>query len=152
MDVYLSLGSNLGDRSKAIESALNILAEHLRIQLVSVSRIQETLPYGYHLQPLFLNCAAYIKTDKSADNLLKTIHSIEDSLGRTRKIRWGPRTIDIDILFYGNRIIETENLLVPHPGIRNRLFVLESLMELCPDLIHPLLKRTIKDIYYLKTC
>ena len=147
MVVYLSLGSNLGDRVNLIEQALSQLASYTEISILEISSFIETEPFGFHRQPYFINCTAKIETDLDANKLLIICQSIEAALGRKRELKWGPRTIDIDILFYGEDIIENENLLIPHPGIKNRKYLLQSLQELCPDFIHPLLNRTIRDLY-----
>ncbi len=149
--VYLSLGANIGNRRLNIEKALQQLAQHPQIKMKTISRIIETEPYGVHTQPCFINCTLKVTTGLSAIQLLKECQSIEASLGRKRDMRWGPRTIDIDILFYDDQIIETEELLIPHPGIRDRVYLLSSLNELCPDFFHPLLHRTIRDLLRIKT-
>lgn len=146
MIVYLSLGSNLGDRYGTIESALSMLSELPKVSFISRSSITETVPFGYSNQPNFLNCTVCIETDIPAHDLLELCLNIEQKLGRKRELRWGPRTIDIDILFYGNKIIESQRLLIPHPGIRHRKYLLKSLKELCPDYIHPLLKRSVSEL------
>ncbi|MDD4004680.1 MAG: 2-amino-4-hydroxy-6-hydroxymethyldihydropteridine diphosphokinase [Elusimicrobiaceae bacterium] len=136
---YLSLGSNLGDRRAMLDSALVRLGEN-GVEILAVSSFIETAPYGRTGQPAFLNCAAKIRTALTARQLLALALETEAELGRTRVLRWGPRTIDIDIIFYGDEIINTPELTVPHYDAHNRAFVLGPLCELDPDLIHPVLK------------
>lgn len=147
MICYLGLGSNLGDRKDYINRAVSRLSSHAEISLLKCSSIIETKAFGKTDQPDFLNCILKIKTILSPQELLKLCLKIEKSLGRIRYETWGPRVIDIDILFYSDRIIDTPDLKIPHPGIIKREFVLRSLMELCPELIHPVEKRTVREIF-----
>ena len=106
-----------------------------------------TAPYGKTDQPDFMNCVIELETSLLPEELLKKCLYIENQLGRIRNEKWGPRTIDIDLLFCGNKIINTELLILPHPEVHKRKFVLTSLNELCPDLVHPILKKKIRDIF-----
>jgi len=151
MKVYLSFGSNMGNRRKSIQDAIFLLGEHTGIEIEAISNIIETLPYGFYNQANFLNCTLRLNTEISAYRLLGITQTVENKLGRERNFKWGPRNIDIDILLYGDNIIETEDLLIPHPAIRQRTYLLQSLQELCPDLIHPLYKRTIEDLLQIIT-
>lgn len=148
--VYLSLGANIGNRRLNIEKALQQLAEHPHLRLHCISSKKETEPYGLSRQPGFINCTVRLSTDLSPWDLLRVCQSIENSLGRQRNLRWGPRSIDIDILFYDDLIIESEELIIPHPGTVSRTYLLNSLNELCPDLFHPLLHRTIQDLLKIR--
>ena len=144
-DVYLSLGSNIGKREKYIERAIEDLCAVSTIQ--KKSKIIETDPVGYEDQNKFLNCVVFVKTPCAPEELLQKIKKIENDLGRKRLIHWGPRTIDIDIIFYDDLILNSEVLIIPHSRMHERLFVLESLVEVNPDYIHPIFKKTIKELY-----
>lgn len=142
--VYLSLGSNLGDRPANLKSAIERL--HDFGELVTVSSFYETEPVEFVAQPWFLNCVVKLDTEKMPRQLLAGILNIEREMGRQRKQKKGPRTIDIDILLFGNSIIKSQGLTVPHPSMHERRFVLEPLAELAPELRHPVLKRTIREL------
>ncbi len=144
-DVYLSLGSNLGDRRHYLDDALARLADD-RLRVVRVSRAYETAPVGYTDQPWFLNLAAAVSTDLSPRELLDRVLSVERSLGRQRDIPGGPRTADIDILFYGDRVIDEPGLEVPHPRLHERRFVLEPLAEIAPELRHPVMGKMVREM------
>lgn len=134
IDFYVSLGSNMGDRFDYLSRAILALRHHSGIELEAVSSIYETDPVGYTDQPAFLNMAAGGKTELSPYELLEAVMEIERSLGRKREIHWGPRTIDVDILTYGQVKIEEEKLQVPHPRMAERAFVLIPLAEIAPVL------------------
>jgi len=127
---YLSLGSNVGDRESFLRRALHQLADHPEIRIEKVSSLYETDPVGYTEQPPFLNAVAKIKTTLPPDALLRLCQSIEQSLCRERKIRWGPRTIDIDILTYDQLSVQLPDLILPHPRMQDRDFVLIPLREI----------------------
>jgi 2-amino-4-hydroxy-6-hydroxymethyldihydropteridine diphosphokinase len=137
---YIGLGSNLGDRRAMIAGAL----EQLRPR--RVSSIVETNPVGRIDQPRFLNAVAEIETNLPPAQLLGSMLDIERGLGRVRSLRWGPRTIDLDLLLYGDEQVKAESLSVPHPELHRRRFVLEGLAELCPDRPVPGLGRTIREL------
>lgn len=143
--VFIAIGSNLFDRKKNIEEAISNLKKE-GIEIVAISSIIETEPYGFTDQPKFLNCVVKAKTTKTPRELLKTLLSIELKLGRIREKRWGPRTIDLDILFYDDLIIDEEDLKIPHYDIQNRLFVLKPLSEIAGDFIHPVFKVSINEL------
>ncbi|MCF7793274.1 MAG: 2-amino-4-hydroxy-6-hydroxymethyldihydropteridine diphosphokinase [Candidatus Cloacimonetes bacterium] len=147
MICYLGLGSNLGDRKDYINRAISRISSHPEISMLKCSTIIETQAFGKKDQPDFLNCVMKIKTQLNPSELLKFCLKTEKSLGRIRYETWGTRTIDIDLLLYENRIVEQPNLKIPHPGIPKREFVLRSLVELCPDYIHPVSKKRIKEMY-----
>lgn len=142
---FLSLGSNLGDN----ESLLNEAVRHLQKQdcrIIRISGFYKTKAWGKTDQPDFLNAVVEISTGLPADELMSRILQIETEMGRKRQEKWGPRTIDIDILFYGNQIIESEKLIIPHPQLHLRRFVLVPLNELAPDFLHPLFLRPIHQL------
>ncbi|MFJ7922465.1 2-amino-4-hydroxy-6-hydroxymethyldihydropteridine diphosphokinase [Lysinibacillus fusiformis] len=131
-DVYLSIGTNIGERYENLQQAVALLRERESIEVVRVSSVYETAAVGYTEQADFLNIAVHLKTDVSSTEMLKICQSIEQELGRVREFRWGPRIIDLDILLYNQENIETENLLVPHPRMYERAFVLVPLVEITP--------------------
>ncbi|MFC3931579.1 2-amino-4-hydroxy-6-hydroxymethyldihydropteridine diphosphokinase [Streptococcus dentapri] len=135
--VYLSLGSNIGDRKGYLEAALAHLAELPQTVLVKSSSIYETPAWGVTEQADFLNLACQLETQLAPEELLIFCQQIEDKLGRIRQQHWGPRTLDIDILLYGSLIINTKQLSLPHPYMKERAFVLVPLLELTADLKDP---------------
>lgn len=145
-DVYLGLGSNVGDRQAQLNEAIRLLDEKKGIEVVKVSSFYETAPVGYVDQPDFLNLCIAIKTDLSPQAVLENALEIEQALHRVRKERWGPRTLDIDILMYGDEVIETPDLVIPHPRMTERAFVLIPLQEIAADKIEPRTQKMIKDI------
>lgn len=146
---YLCLGSNSGDRLKLVEQAVSLLNLAENVKLVRTSALYETEPWGVKDQNWFLNLAVEIKTDLSPEDLLLKCLSIEKTLGRNRthEERWGERPIDIDIIFYEKKIIDSQILTVPHPQMHKRAFVLVPLLELIPDFEHPFLKKSISELY-----
>jgi 2-amino-4-hydroxy-6-hydroxymethyldihydropteridine diphosphokinase len=142
--VYLSLGSNLGDRDANLRNAI----ERLRGvgNPIAISSFYETEPIDVVLQPWFLNCAVKLDTEKMPRQLITAILSLEQDMGRQRKQQKAPRTIDIDILLFGSSIIEIPSLTIPHPRMHERRFVLEPLAEIAPDARHPIFKRTIREL------
>lgn len=129
--VYLSLGSNLGDRAEYIDAALNLLEDE-RLEVLRRSSLYETEPQDHTDQPWFLNMVAEVRTTLSPERLLERVHAVEARLGRQRAIEKGPRTVDVDILIYGDSVIRSADLEVPHPRMAARRFVLEPLAELAP--------------------
>lgn len=130
---YLSLGSNMGDRVEMLREAVRLLKEHPVIDIMKISSLYETDPVGFTEQDAFLNMVVYLQTNLSAFELLEVCQDIERKLDRKREIRWGPRTIDLDILLYNQDELETEKLVIPHPRMHERAFVLVPLLELDPD-------------------
>ncbi|WP_342507777.1 2-amino-4-hydroxy-6-hydroxymethyldihydropteridine diphosphokinase [Sporosarcina sp. FSL K6-2383] len=134
---YLSIGSNIGDRLEHLVEAVRALHFRDEVEVLSVSSIYETAPVGYTDQADFLNVTVCVETIARAFDLLEICQEIERELGRVRAIRWGPRTVDLDILLYGVDNIEAENLVVPHPRMHERAFVLIPLLEIAPTIAHP---------------
>ena len=143
---YMSLGSNLGDRESAIRESLKMLGEVPEIELTRVSEIIETAPLGQASQPKYLNGVAEIKTTLSAEELHKKTAEIEKSLGRIREKKWDARIIDLDILLFGEEVINSSELTVPHPQMHLRSFVMRGLSELCPKLVHPVIKESMEEL------
>ncbi|MDR2148173.1 MAG: 2-amino-4-hydroxy-6-hydroxymethyldihydropteridine diphosphokinase [Tannerella sp.] len=147
--VYLGLGSNLGDRRKNIAKALTLIAEKVG-DVIKVSGFHETEPWGFHSTSYFLNVAAIVETNLQPINLLHITQEIEKETGRREKSANGAykdRIIDIDILFYDNQIIESPDLTIPHPLLHKRAFVLQPLVEIAPDFVHPVLERTVRELF-----
>ena len=134
---FLGLGSNLGDRLTNLQGALDLLQAEPGLRVVSSSRVWETVPVGGPPQPDYLNAVIGVETDLSARDLLDAAHRVETRLGRVRKERWGARSIDIDLLLYDEESIEETDLVVPHPRLRERAFVLLPLLELAADVTLP---------------
>lgn len=147
MKVFLGLGSNMGDREEYLAKAKEMLAAHDDIKIIKESEILETTPYGNIDQAEFLNQVILIETELSAQNLLGVCQNVEVISGRVRTSKWGPRTIDIDILFYGDYVINTEYCEIPHADLYNREFVLRSMLELAPEFIHPAIGISIQAMY-----
>jgi len=142
--VYISLGSNLGDRTANLRTAIGRLCE--LGNLVAVSSFYETEPVEVTDQPWFLNCAVGLKTELTPRQFLSKLLKIERQMGRRRLRPKGPRTIDIDILLFGNSIVQTPQLNVPHPAMHQRRFVLQPFSEIAPDVRHPVFKRKISEL------
>lgn len=145
-DVYIAVGSNMGDKERNIRSAIRMLEETKGIRVEQVSSLIRTEPYGYTDQDMFLNGCIQAKTWLPPEALLKRMQEIELCLHRERKIHWGPRTIDLDMILYGEKVIHTKDLSVPHPDMVNRLFVLEPLDEIAGWVWHPTEKTTIHQL------
>ncbi|MDO9545418.1 MAG: 2-amino-4-hydroxy-6-hydroxymethyldihydropteridine diphosphokinase [Pelolinea sp.] len=143
-DVFISLGSNIGDRYNALLNARNLMTPD--IVPVSFSKIYETPPWGYEDQPPFLNQVIKAQTELSPSALLERLKGIEKEIGRKSNFKYGPRLIDLDILFYDELIYKTDNLTVPHPEIINRAFVLIPLMDIASNFIHPFYNQTISNL------
>lgn len=146
---YLCLGANSKNRLTTVQQAVSLLSLAENIKLIRASALYETEPWGVKDQNWFLNMVVEIKTDLSAQDLLMKCLSIEKMLGRdrSREQRWGERPVDIDIIFYDNQIINTGILTVPHPRMHERAFVLVPLLELIPDFVHPVLKKSVSELY-----
>lgn len=142
-EAYIAVGSNMGDSRGHIAKALGQLEKHKDIQVTKVSGLLETLPYGGVEQENFVNGMFEIRTLLTPEELLRELHKIEASEGRERKIHWGPRTLDLDIIFYDDLIYSSEDLVIPHVDMENRYFVLKPLSELAPNFRHPITHKTV---------
>lgn len=145
MRAFVGLGSNLGEREDLIRQALEEIARLPQTQLVRASSLYDTEPVGDTDQPNFLNAVAELDTDLPARQLLWNLMLIEKRLGRVRTHKWGPRTMDLDVLLYGDQVMEEPDLRVPHPELIRRSFVLVPLVELDPTLVHPETGETLLD-------
>lgn len=143
---YLGLGSNVGERLEQLESAIKILDNVEGVQVSQISSVYETEPVGYVNQPNFLNLCVEVKTELTPQQLLQQCFYTEQQLHRVRDIRWGPRTLDVDILLYEDEIIEEENLIVPHPRMRERAFVLTPLSDIAADVVEPRTQLSISEL------
>ena len=143
---YLGLGSNIGDRAHQLQQAIRIIDQYQYIDVTSISPIYETEPVGYTDQPQFLNLCIEIETTLDPQELLKRCLETEEALYRVRKIRWGPRTLDVDILLYGNEIIEEDNLIIPYPRMAERAFVLIPLNDIASKHIEPRSQKLIENL------
>jgi len=142
---YIGIGSNLGNREENCERAIRLLIEH-GITVTKRSSMIETEPWGVREQPKFINMAVEIGTELDPEGLLRILKKIEEEIGRLPTSRWGPRIIDLDILLYDDLIMETPDLVIPHPGMSEREFVLKPLAEIAPEKMHPVLKKSIKSL------
>lgn len=143
--VFLLLGTNLGDRRKNLMDALRAIEAQVGA-IVKRSSLYETDAWGIEQQPAFYNQIVEVSTLLAPQELLDEVLSIEHAIGRIRKVKWGERIIDIDVLLYGDLILETEKLVIPHPQIQNRKFTLVPLAELAPEQVHPKLHQTIREL------
>jgi 2-amino-4-hydroxy-6-hydroxymethyldihydropteridine diphosphokinase len=143
--VYISFGSNIGDRYGAISDAFKLIEEN-GMKILLKSQIIETEPYGYEDQPSFINGALLLETELSCREVLTRLLTIEKDLGRVRKFKWGPRIIDLDIIFFNEEIYDEEDLKVPHPDMKNRNFVLKPLSDISPEYIHPIFKKSVREM------
>ena len=145
MEIAFSIGANLGNRQVALAHAINRLTQS--IPNLHCSSVYETEPVGYTDQPSFLNCACVGATDHSVDVIYDLINAIHGELSRKQRPRWHEREIDVDLLIYGSYIIETETIVVPHPRMHQRAFVLKPLSEIAPSLMHPILKQSMLHLF-----
>jgi 2-amino-4-hydroxy-6-hydroxymethyldihydropteridine diphosphokinase len=143
--VYIAFGSNIGDRYKAVSDAFKLIEEK-GMRILKKSEIYETEPYGFKDQPPFINGALLAETELSCREVLTSLLAIEKELGRVREFRWGPRIIDLDIIFFNDEIYDEADLKVPHPDMQNRGFVLKPLNEICPEYIHPIIKKSVAEM------
>ena len=143
---YIGFGSNIGDRLKHIQNAIHALSKTEGITLLKISSVYKTDPIGYEAQGEFLNGVIAIQTNLSPLSLLHTLKDIEITAGRQHRIRWGPREIDLDILIYGDVCVQTERLVIPHPEMHLRGFVLVPLVEIAPNLVHPVFQESIQTL------
>ena len=141
---YLSLGSNIGDREAHLREAIRQLGTTGKVS--ALSSFYETEPVEFTQQSLFLNCAVRLETSLAASDLMSRLLEIERELGRERVLKKGPRTIDIDILLFGDLVVNSAELTIPHPAMAERRFVLEPLAEIAPGVVHPVLKKTVREL------
>ncbi|MCE5037230.1 2-amino-4-hydroxy-6-hydroxymethyldihydropteridine diphosphokinase [Staphylococcus haemolyticus] len=146
VQAYLGLGSNIGDREQQLQDAIKIIDSIEGISVTKISPIYETAPVGYTEQPNFLNLCLEIETELEPKELLKYCLETEQRLNRVRDIRWGPRTLDVDILLYGDKVIEEDDLEVPHPRMGERAFVLIPLNDIASTQIEPRSNTRISDL------
>lgn len=144
---YLAVGSNMGDKVQYISGAIRALTAHPQIRVKKVSDLIQSKPYGVLDQDDFLNGVLEIETLLAPEELMETIHDIEDAAGRVRVRRWGPRTLDLDLLFYDKLVYESDNVIIPHADLQNRDFVLEPMSTLAPNYRHPILGKTVMQMY-----
>lgn len=142
-DAYIGLGSNLGNRLESCRNAIEALAALPTCTVLQTSSFYETTPVGLVEQAAFINGVVLLETAKDAHWLLRQMLAIENTFGRIRTLKWGPRSIDLDLLIFGDLIIDLPDLSVPHPLLHERRFVLEPLNEIAPDLRHPCLEKTV---------
>ena len=138
---FISIGSNIGERLLHLKDAVRALHSHNKVSVLSMSSVYETAPVGYTDQADFLNIVIEVRTTLDAISLLSVCQEIEQELGRVRTVRWGPRIVDLDILLYNNANIKAENLIIPHPRMHERAFVLLPLLEIAPEAVHPVTHR-----------
>lgn len=143
---YLAFGSNMGDKKRYIEEGIGALKAHPMIRVGKISDTIVTKPYGGVEQEDFLNGVLEADTLLSPEELLETVHAIENAAGRVRQVHWGPRTLDLDILFYDHLVYESDHLAIPHPDMQNRDFVLIPLNGVAPHLVHPLLRKRVSQL------
>lgn len=143
---FIGIGTNVGDRKKHIEQAMRLLENPPNVKIIKSSALYVTEPIGYVGQDWFLNCVVEITTTITPHELLYHCQAIEEQMGRTRTMMWGPRTIDLDILLYNDECIADDALVIPHPNMHKRRFVLVPLVEIAPDIIHPTLNKTVTDL------
>lgn len=142
-EVYLSIGSNIGDKEKNLNEAIEKIGNLENTNVERVSKFLVTEPWGYTNQEEFLNGALKVKTLFSPRDFMKRLLEIESEMKRVRELRWGPRIIDIDIIFYDNIVLDYEDITVPHPRMEERYFVLKPLSEIAPNKVHPLLNKRV---------
>jgi len=145
--VFIGFGSNLGDRVLNCREALGYLEKSGQAKIINVSSLYLTEPVGFKDQDWFINGAAEISTTLSPFDFLKLLLKTEHRMGRERTIKWGPRIIDLDILFFGDEVIVSDNLVIPHVRLQDRRFVLEPLLEIAPDKVHPVLGKTVLELF-----
>ena len=142
--VYIALGTNLGDRLANLRAAIDSMPPEIHVLVES--HVYETPPWGYEDQPAFLNMALKAETDLEPELLLNFLKLLEVELGREQSFHWGPRLIDLDILFYDDLVLDSPPLVIPHPRLQERAFVLVPLADVAPDLIHPVLDQSVREL------
>jgi 2-amino-4-hydroxy-6-hydroxymethyldihydropteridine diphosphokinase len=142
--IYIALGTNLGDRLANLHTAIEAMPP--KVKVLAESHVYETPPWGYEDQPAFLNMVLKAETSLEPEALLKYLKQIEVELGREKTVRWGPRLIDLDILFYDDLVVDTPPLVIPHPRLHERAFVLVPLADVAIDYAHPVLGERVRDL------
>lgn len=143
---YIGVGSNMGDREAYCRRALRRIGRFQRTSLTAESPWYETAPMEREGQDWFINGVVAVRTTLSPPALLRACQEVEQSLGRKRTVRYGPRTMDLDLLFYGDRVIQNPDITIPHPKAHERRFVLQPLSDIAPDLMHPILQKTVREL------
>jgi len=143
---YIGIGSNLGDKLENCRRAMEAIGADARNRLIRRSRFYRTEPVGKKDQEWFINAVVAVETTMRPRELMEFLLSVEKGMGRIRQERWGPRIIDLDILFYGDRVLDEEGLQIPHPRLHERRFVLAPLKDMAPGLLHPVFRRTVAEI------
>ena len=146
---YIGFGSNLGESGKICRKAISLLDETEGIKVESVSSFYQTEPVGFETQPLFINGAVMVWTSLEPDALFSQMRRIERDLGRVAKFKWGPRYIDLDLLLYDDKVLDGEELTIPHPLMHERRFVLAPLVEIAPEIRHPKLGKTVFELFQM---
>jgi 2-amino-4-hydroxy-6-hydroxymethyldihydropteridine diphosphokinase len=146
MRAYIGLGSNVGEREENLVRAISLLDSSPGIRVLRRASLYETEPVGIEAQPWFFNTVVEVEAELAPGELLRRLKEIEKALGREDRGRWGPREIDLDLLLYGDLVMEEDGLVLPHPELHRRRFVLEPLCELAPELIHPRLGRPLREL------
>lgn len=146
MVAFIAIGSNLGDKVDNVKKAASLVADGVKATLVAMSSLYETEPWGIKEQPAFVNAVMEVETVLSPTELLAHTSAVEAKMGRQRELRWGPRTIDLDIIFYDGLVTEESALTIPHPRAHERAFVMVPLAEIAPDLKHPVLGKKAAEI------
>lgn len=146
INAFIGIGTNMGDRKKHIAEAIQLLEKQTDVKIIRTSALYVTEPIGYVGQDWFLNCVVEVMTALPPHELLSHCMAIEEQMGRTRTMQWGPRIIDLDILLYNDAVIDDDELTIPHPNMDKRRFVLVPLVEIAPDIIHPKLNKTVTDL------
>ncbi len=144
--VFIGVGSNVGDKMQNIEKAVELINKNSECEIVNVSSIYESKPYGDVKQDNFFNSVVRIETNLEPDNLFRILKDIEEKIGRIKTKRWGPREIDLDILLYDDLVYSENNLTIPHRGIQERDFVMVPLIEIEPEIVHPVFKKKISQL------
>ena len=145
--LYLSTGSNIGDRKAHLSNAYKFISEHIG-PVINLSSVYESEAWGMEKQRGFFNQVLCVETELNPDEALQRINAIENEMGRIREDKWAARTIDIDILFYDDLVLEKEGLIIPHPFIQERNFILVPFLEFAPEYLHPKLNQSIRELYF----